>query len=234
MRHVLLTLSLHMNADGSSCYPSIRRLAVESGLHMGTVSKHLQLAQEDGWLERTLRGMSGQGWRRLEYRPAFPEGVRTEHTPSENVSAENEHLSSEGVRTERKKVFAQNELSSTTTSSNKDMSELDADAREVLGLCDRLRLDRRSRKGLSGRPLKATPKRLSKIKARRRDGFSHAELLDVPRAFYADSWEGRDRYDDPIYAFKDDATVQGWLDKRRNGAGDGELADLQLVAGGAP
>ncbi len=103
--------------------------------------------------------------------------------------------------------------------SDKDMSGFDADAREVFELCNRLRLDRRSRKGLSGRPLKATPKRLSKIKARRRDGFSRSELEDAARAFYADSWEGRDRYDDPIYAFKDDATVQGWLDKPRNGPG---------------
>ncbi len=103
--------------------------------------------------------------------------------------------------------------------SDEDMSGFDADAREVLELCNRLRLERRSRKGLSGRPLKATPKRLSKIKARRRDGFSHGELLDVPRAFYADPWEGRDRYDDPIYAFKNDATFQAWLDKPRNGPG---------------
>jgi hypothetical protein len=117
---------------------------------------------------------------------------------------------------------------------SRKIEHLREEVREVFDVCNRLRGERRSRKGLSGRPLKATPKRLSKIEARRRDGFSHAELLDVPRPFYDDPWEGRDRYDDPIYAFKDDATVQGWLDKLRNGTGDGSLVDLQLVAGGGP
>ena len=118
--------------------------------------------------------------------------------------------------------------------SDKDMSGFDEDSREVLELCNRLRLERRARRSLSGRPLKATPKRLSKIKARRRDHFSRSELEDAARAFYADPWEGRDRYDDPIYAFKDDATVQAWLDKRRNGPGGSTLVDLQLMAGGGP
>ncbi len=216
MRHVLLTLSLHMNADGSSCYPSIRRLAVESGLHRGTVNRHLQLAEEDGWLDRTLRGLQGQGWKRLEYRPAFPRGVRRERTPSENVSAEDVHLSGEGVRSLRQKVSAQSGLSSTTTSSKKNTSGFDA-VDEVFERCRILRDGRLGK--VSGPALQLTQARRSAINARLSEGFTQADLEDAAAGFFSDTWKDRDQYLDPKYAFKDDETVRHWMAAHRNGAG---------------
>ncbi len=213
-----------MDRDGV-CYPGQDRIATESGLGKRAVVMHLADAERDGWVRRESRG-TGRGWKRHTYEATVPDkdprgGARRASAPRASAphALEVVHDVQPNLSVEPVSIST---------------SQLEADAREVLGLCNRLRLDRRLRKGLSGRPLKATPKRLSKIKARRGDGFSHAELLDVPHAFYDDPWEGRDRYDDPIYAFKDDATVQALLDKRRNGTGPGELVDLQLVAGGAP
>lgn len=49
-RHVLLTLSLHMNERGGSCFPSTGLLASETGLNRATVIRQLQHARDNGWL----------------------------------------------------------------------------------------------------------------------------------------------------------------------------------------
>lgn len=49
-RHVLLTLSLHMNERGGSCFPSVDTLASETGLNRATVIRQLQVAEANGWL----------------------------------------------------------------------------------------------------------------------------------------------------------------------------------------
>lgn len=77
-RHVLLTLSLHMNERGGSCFPSTRTLAQETGLSRKTVEKHLRTANEEGWIDRSVHGLSGQGWKRFEYGAEFPPGVLEE------------------------------------------------------------------------------------------------------------------------------------------------------------
>ena len=77
-RHVLLTLSLHMNERGGSCFPSVDTLVEETGLSRPTVVKHLDAAVEAGWLLRGKRGQSGQGWRRNEYVAALPASVSAE------------------------------------------------------------------------------------------------------------------------------------------------------------
>lgn len=51
-RHVLLTLSMHMDESGGSCWPSTETLARESGLHRATVIRHLATAECAGWFER--------------------------------------------------------------------------------------------------------------------------------------------------------------------------------------
>ena len=106
-RHVLLTLSLHMNADGGSCFPSVRRLSKETGYHTDTVCKHLRLAVEDGWLKRQLGKLGGQAWRRASYQATVPERVRRHRTASANVSDDTGQLQSEGVRFEPEKVCGQ-------------------------------------------------------------------------------------------------------------------------------
>lgn len=49
-RHVLLTLSLHMNERGGSCFPSVETLARETDLNRATIIRQLQIAETDGWL----------------------------------------------------------------------------------------------------------------------------------------------------------------------------------------
>jgi len=49
-RHVLLTVSLHMNERGGSCFPSIDRIAAETGLNRATVIRQVQHARDNGWL----------------------------------------------------------------------------------------------------------------------------------------------------------------------------------------
>lgn len=49
-RHVLLTLALHMNERGGSCWPSMETVASETGLNRATVIRQVRLASETGWL----------------------------------------------------------------------------------------------------------------------------------------------------------------------------------------
>lgn len=77
-RHVLLTLSLHMDQTGGSCFPSERTVAVETGLSRRAVNTHLAGAADEGWIERGVRGQSGQGWRQYEYQATLPDGIAFE------------------------------------------------------------------------------------------------------------------------------------------------------------
>lgn len=56
-----MTLSLHMNERGGSCFPSIETVAKESGLHAATVKRALNRLEEDGWLKRDRKGKGGRG-----------------------------------------------------------------------------------------------------------------------------------------------------------------------------
>jgi Helix-turn-helix domain len=71
-RHVLLTLSCHMNDAGESCFPSIERLSRETGLSRRAVITHLGGAREGGWIRSEKHGFSGQEWARNEYRISWP------------------------------------------------------------------------------------------------------------------------------------------------------------------
>jgi hypothetical protein len=83
-RHVLLTLSLHMNAEGKSCFPSVRTVAGEAGLSRRAVGVHLTLAVNEGWIVRRIRGSQGYNWHAYEYELAFP----TTHATDAEVVAE--------------------------------------------------------------------------------------------------------------------------------------------------
>ena len=72
-RHVLLTLSCHMNDAGESCFPSIATLVEETGLSNRSVIDHIRFAKEAGWLKVGLHGFGGQKWRSHEYACAIPE-----------------------------------------------------------------------------------------------------------------------------------------------------------------
>ncbi|MPZ45112.1 MAG: hypothetical protein GEV05_17300 [Betaproteobacteria bacterium] len=79
-RHVLLTLALHMAADGSRAFPSEQRLAQETGLSERAVSTHLRLASEQGWIVRRRRRQVGKDWAQYDwaqyvYQAAVPAGL---------------------------------------------------------------------------------------------------------------------------------------------------------------
>lgn len=71
-RHLLLTASLHMDEKGESCFPSTRTIAEETGLSERSVICHLAMAVATQWLVKEIRGLSGQCWRRHEYKARIP------------------------------------------------------------------------------------------------------------------------------------------------------------------
>ena len=74
-RHVLLTLSCFMDSAGGSCFPSIKKLSECTSLSKPSVIKYINEAEKDGWIEKSIHGFSGQGWKRHEYRASVPEKV---------------------------------------------------------------------------------------------------------------------------------------------------------------
>ncbi|KAF1065262.1 helix-turn-helix domain-containing protein [Burkholderia gladioli] len=73
-RHVLLTLSCHVNDCGEDCFPSTKTLARETNLSERSVCTHLELAREQGWFVARLHGYGGKKWAHREYFPRIPEG----------------------------------------------------------------------------------------------------------------------------------------------------------------
>ncbi len=72
-RHVLLTLSCHVNDAGEPCFPTIEQLVVETGLSKRCVVKQMSMAKEAGWITVGRHGFGGQKWSRNEYTLAWPE-----------------------------------------------------------------------------------------------------------------------------------------------------------------
>jgi hypothetical protein len=70
-RHILDVLSLHMNADGRSCFPSVPLIAAEAGLGLTAVKSALRAVETAGYVERKTGGASGRG-DRSEYRASIP------------------------------------------------------------------------------------------------------------------------------------------------------------------
>lgn len=62
-RHVALTLSLHMNERGGSCWPSMATIGKETGLAPDTVRSHMRTLTKLGWLERIDRPGSSCLWK---------------------------------------------------------------------------------------------------------------------------------------------------------------------------
>lgn len=87
-RHTLHGLSMFMDEQGGSCFPSIRKLATITGLSRSTVIPHLEQAVEDGWIKRRSKKSGGQAWRRYEYMAKIPD----------SLVREMDHLNKEVVR----------------------------------------------------------------------------------------------------------------------------------------
>ncbi|AJW97428.1 hypothetical protein BM43_3040 [Burkholderia gladioli] len=75
-RHVLLTLSCHVNDAGEPVYPSTLLLADETGLSERAVITHLRAAAKAGWLVTEKHGYGGQKWARNQYHPLIPENFQ--------------------------------------------------------------------------------------------------------------------------------------------------------------
>ena len=74
-RHVLLTLSMHMNEWGKSCFPSTKRLAYETGLSERSICTHLDAAHSDGWIVKKQAQFRGQKWKANQYEAALPDNA---------------------------------------------------------------------------------------------------------------------------------------------------------------
>jgi hypothetical protein len=71
-RHVLLTLSCHMDLNGGSCFPSHATLAKETLLSVRAIVTHMALAQNEQWFRRTAKPGHRSGWRRYDYQAMAP------------------------------------------------------------------------------------------------------------------------------------------------------------------
>ena len=72
-KHVLLTLSCHMDDNGDQAFPSIETLAKECSLSKKPTIKHLKLAAENGWITIQNRMLPGQKWRQNFYQICTPD-----------------------------------------------------------------------------------------------------------------------------------------------------------------
>jgi hypothetical protein len=101
---VLLVIGMHMSPTGRDAFPSVARIAKLASLSRSTVSRHLRLAEEAGYLRRVRRWNASSvfrptapGWKEKSENPAstigeksrIPEGVVAPagFHPSENPSS---------------------------------------------------------------------------------------------------------------------------------------------------
>ncbi len=65
-------LSTWMDEHGNNCYPSVKRIAHETGLSEKTVCKYIAVLRDTGWLAAEKHGYDGQAWARNHYYPLIP------------------------------------------------------------------------------------------------------------------------------------------------------------------
>jgi hypothetical protein len=74
-RHILHNLSTYMNTDGRECFPSIETQAVETGLSVRTIKRHLAVAEDEQWLHIYERQGKGKAWRHYGYVARIPDDL---------------------------------------------------------------------------------------------------------------------------------------------------------------
>jgi hypothetical protein len=92
-RLVLYVISFHLNLDGSSAFPTQETVARECGLSLRAVKKHLELAQQSGWLTRSPRIRHGHASFRFgtDYVPRIPtHGARSTAARQSEIAVETE------------------------------------------------------------------------------------------------------------------------------------------------
>jgi hypothetical protein len=123
-RLILLTLSLHMNQSGGSCFPSIKTLMQETGLGNKAVIRHIRLAEKTGWIRKEICGFSGQGWKRHSYKAKIPPNILSKMASEGGVrktprSKKGGVAEGKGGVTQDQKVVSQRHTNSSYNSSNK-------------------------------------------------------------------------------------------------------------------
>ena len=71
-RHVLLTLSIYLDADGTGAFPSMRTLAKNMKRSKNTVNQHILLAESKGYLKIHKDMGHAKGWKKNNYSVRFP------------------------------------------------------------------------------------------------------------------------------------------------------------------
>ena len=71
-RWLLIALSLWCNGDERRCWPSQQTLARQTGLSLRAVKRHLQIADDEGWLFRSQRRKKGKAWKYTVYELTLP------------------------------------------------------------------------------------------------------------------------------------------------------------------
>lgn len=89
-RHVLLTLSLNMDQEGGSCFPSTATLKAMTGLSERAVCEHLGHAADDGWIERRRVG-TGRAWKRMTYQAKVPRALTDVQHDRADALTEDQH-----------------------------------------------------------------------------------------------------------------------------------------------
>lgn len=72
-KHFLLTLSIHMDMTGQSCFPSVSVIAEKMGVARRTVFRCISKAEEAGFIKKGKHGFSGQRSGQNEYVASWPE-----------------------------------------------------------------------------------------------------------------------------------------------------------------
>jgi hypothetical protein len=106
IRHVLLTLSIYMQADGSSCFPSFGTLAKATGLSRRSIYRSIGEAEADGWLKVKHQKM-GNGFHSNRYTPIIPIRVGTEDPHGRDTHSLPRDKDSLSVGTENHKAGTQ-------------------------------------------------------------------------------------------------------------------------------
>jgi hypothetical protein len=209
----MLTLSLHMNQEGASCFPSTRTLADETGLSERTVISHLAMAVATEWLTRDIRGLSGQYWKRHEYKARIPLEVMKEVQQLNDKGTETPSAPPpKGAERPSSKVLKEVQ-SSSSNNSPKKMFDQDSDQiRLAFLLFDLIQKNHPKAKAPN---LQQWARHIDL--SIRRDNRTPNELEQVIRWCQSDSfWRGNILSTDKLRAKFD----QLWLKMRQNGRHD--------------
>lgn len=175
---------------------SLRFLATRWNWSTGRVSRFLRGLEEDGLICRYHDGT------RQPTRITLCEYDRYQASPYANRDANrdaNGDKEVEGIERNRQTAPFVDEIE------------------QVFDLCNDLRIERLTRLDQPCRQLVLTEKRRRLVGDRLAEGFSFDDLKDAARGFYADTWQRRDEFLDPIHLFKNEETVRRHLLRHRNG-----------------